>query len=92
LVAAKVYSGEYLIWLAFLVVLPTDKTWLWRVGLVVVAGLLTKRVYTTYDAAISGELAPYVVLALRNAAIGAVLALSVRGLSGLANRSRAALS
>jgi hypothetical protein len=86
LVAAKVYSGEYLIWLAFLVVIPTDKTWLWRVGLVVLAGMLTKRVYSTYDDAISGALLPYLVLALRNASIGAVLALTVRGLSRLAAR------
>jgi hypothetical protein len=77
-VSAKVLSGEYLIWLAFLFLVPTDKRWPARAALLIVAGFLTKHFYRSYDRALVGDFGPNILLTVRNLMLLASLALGLR--------------
>ena len=86
IVSAKVLSGEYLIWLAFLSLVPTDRRWTTRAALLIGAGFLTKRFYRSYDHAIVGDLGPNILLTVRNVILLVSLVLGLRSAAELTDR------
>jgi hypothetical protein len=87
LVSSKVLSGEYLIWPAFLFLIPTDKRWTARAALVILAGFLTKRFYRSYDSALAGDLGPSILLTVRNLLLLAAFALGLRSVADRNSRA-----